>query len=154
VPESDSFPPTDSSASALPSAGADLVTSFNGRMGELNEKLGIEFLQADQQRVTARMPVVGNRQPADLLHGGASAVLAETLGSMHAMLLAPAGSMPVGIELNCTHHRSATGGDVTGECTPIHVGRTLATFQIVISDEAGRRVCSARLTCMYLPTRS
>jgi 1,4-dihydroxy-2-naphthoyl-CoA hydrolase len=153
VPEPAPVPPTASSASAQPLAGADLVASLNGRMGELNEKLGIEFVQADSQSVTARMPVVGNRQPADLLHGGASAALAETLGSMHALLLAPAGSMPVGIELNCTHHRSATGGDVTGECTPIHVGRTLATFQIVVSDEAGRRVCSARLTCMYLPAR-
>ena len=94
------------------------------------------------------MPVKGNRQPFGLLHGGASAVLAETLGSIHANLVGGPDRIAVGIELNCTHHRSATSGMVTGVSTALHAGRTLVTLQIAISDEAGRPVCTSRLTCM------
>ena len=128
----------------------DLPARLNDTRGELNDKLGVEFLSAGRESVTARMPVVGNRQPASLLHGGASAALAESLGSIHAVLLAPGGKAPVGIELSCTHHRSAVAGHVTGVSSPLHAGRTLATFAITISDDAGRPVCTARLTCMYL----
>lgn len=131
--------------------GPDVVEQLNRQLGELNERMGVEFLTADRERMTARMPVAGNRQPAGLLHGGANGVLAESLGSIHAFLLAPTGTMPVGIELSCTHHRSARQGDVVGASTPLHVGRTLATFAIDIRDDAGRAVCSARLSCMFLP---
>jgi uncharacterized protein (TIGR00369 family) len=92
--------------------------------------------------------VEGNTQPYGLLHGGASAVLAETLGSVGSMLHAGSSKIAVGVDLNCTHHRGARSGLVTGVATPLHQGRSTATYEIVISDEAGRRVCTARLTCL------
>jgi uncharacterized protein (TIGR00369 family) len=118
--------------------------------GELAGKMGIVLIEHTAERTSATMPVAGNRQPFGLLHGGASAVLAETLGSVHAALLAPAGRMPVGTDLNCTHHRAMTDGTVVGVSTPAHVGRTMATFEIVVSDENHRRICTARLTCAYI----
>ncbi len=117
---------------------------------ELTTRMGIEITEQTAERFVGTMPVEGNRQPYGLLHGGASAVLAETLGSLHAYEVGPPGRLPVGIELNCTHHRSAVSGLVTGVCTPIHRGRTMATFDIVISDDRGRRICSSRLTCTYI----
>lgn len=110
--------------------------------------MGIEFLEYDVQRLVARMPVEGNRQPYGLLHGGASCVLAETLGSIGAALHAGPDRIAMGIEINATHHRSATEGYVTGVATPLHLGRTLATYDIVITDEQDRRVCTARLTAL------
>ncbi|KID28100.1 hotdog fold thioesterase [Prauserella rugosa] len=115
---------------------------------QLNDKVGMTFGQLSPERVTATMPVEGNLQPYGLLHGGANAVLAEALGSTVAALNAGDGRIAVGIELNCTHHRSATSGTVTGVATPLHVGRSAVTAEIVISDDAGRRTCTARLTCM------
>ncbi len=117
----------------------------------LAERMGIEITEADPARFVATMPVSGNRQPYGLLHGGASAVLAETLGSIVAALHAGPDNIAVGIELNCTHHRSATEGRVTGVCTPLHVGRTVSSFEIVITDERDRRTCTARLTCAIRP---
>jgi uncharacterized protein (TIGR00369 family) len=117
---------------------------------QLSEKLGIEVVSWDPERVVATMPVKGNRQPFGLLHGGASAALAETLGSMAAALHSMPERFPVGLELSCTHHRGVTEGMVTGVATPLHVGRTASTFQIVISDESGRRACTAQLTCILL----
>ena len=114
--------------------------------------MGIAIVEAAPRRVVGTMPVAGNTQPYGLLHGGASGVLAETLGSVGAMLHAGAGHIAVGIELNASHHRSATSGVVTGEATAIHLGRTLATYEIVISDDAERKICTARLTCLIRPT--
>ncbi|SEG83249.1 uncharacterized domain 1-containing protein [Nonomuraea solani] len=127
-----------------------LETSVLGDLhqGTLADRMGIEFVEAGAERVVGRMPVEGNTQPYGLLHGGASAVLAETLGSVAAAIHAGAGRIAVGIEINATHHRSATSGHVTGVATRLHGGRTLATYDIVITDEEGRRVCTSRLTCM------
>jgi uncharacterized protein (TIGR00369 family) len=100
------------------------------------------------------MPVEGNTQPYGLLHGGASAVLAETLGSYGAVLHAGAGRIAVGIDLNVTHHRAVTSGVVTGVATPVHLGSTVATYQVVISDERDRRVATARLTCLLRDART
>ncbi|HEX5401742.1 MAG TPA: hotdog fold thioesterase [Pseudonocardiaceae bacterium] len=116
--------------------------------GEFNEKLGIEVLEVSAERIVATMPVEGNRQPLGLLHGGANAALAETIGSIAAVLNAADGRIAVGLELSCTHHRAAKAGHVTGVCTPLHVGRTTSSFEIVITDEEGRRTCTARLTCI------
>ena len=132
-------------------AGADLLERLNASLGELNRRMGIRLTRAGPERLAGTMPVAGNRQPAGLLHGGANAVLAETLGSMHAMVLAPPGTIPVGIEVSCSHHRSVTTGEVLGSCVPVHVGRTLAGFEIVVTDSAGRRTATARLTCLYRP---
>ena len=119
-----------------------------GLRGTLIEAMGIEFIEATAERVVARMPVKGNTQPYGLLHGGASCVLAETIGSTGAAMHAGEGRIAVGVEINATHHRSATSGYVTGVATRLHGGRTLATYDIEITDEDGRRVCTSRLTCM------
>nr|WP_245623022.1 hotdog fold thioesterase [Spirillospora albida] len=116
--------------------------------GDLGRAMGIELVEATPERVVGRMPVKGNTQPYGLLHGGASCVLAESLGSTGAALHAGEGRIAVGVEINATHHRSATEGHVTGVATRVHGGRTLATYDIVITDDRGRRVCTARLTCM------
>jgi uncharacterized protein (TIGR00369 family) len=75
-------------------------------------------------------------------------VLAETLGSVGSMLHGGASKIAVGVDLNCTHHRGARSGLVTGVATPVHRGRSTATYEVVISDEQDRRVCTARLTCL------
>jgi uncharacterized protein (TIGR00369 family) len=116
--------------------------------GDFTKKMGIEFLELTAERVVARMPVDGNRQPYGLLHGGASCVLAESMGSMGAAMHAGPGRFPVGVDINATHHRSATAGYVTGVATPLHRGRSTATYEIIISDDQDRRVCTARITCL------
>ena len=94
------------------------------------------------------MPVDGNTQPFGLLHGGASCALAETIGSLGAALHAGPGRVVVGLEISATHPRGVIGGDVTAVATLVHGGQTLATYDIVITDSAGRRVCTSRLTCL------
>jgi uncharacterized protein (TIGR00369 family) len=116
-------------------------------LGEFNERIGMRFLEITPERIVATVPVEGNRQPYGLIHGGVNAAIAETLGSIAAVLNAGPGGLAVGVELNCTHHRSARSGLVTGTCTPLHVGRQVSTFETVITDEQGRRTCTARLTC-------
>lgn len=140
--------PDQPDASTAPVLETDVL---NGYRGELAQRCGIQVVSWDGTRLVGTMPVEGNRQPFGLLHGGASGVLAETLGSIHANLLGGPDLVAVGIELNCTHHRSATSGSVTGVSTPLHVGRTLVTLQIAISDDLGRPVCTSRLTCMLRP---
>jgi len=120
---------------------------------QLAERMGIELVTLTLDEVVGRMPVAGNKQPFGLLHGGASAVLAETLGSTLSALHALPERFPVGLELACTHHRSATGGHVTGVARPIHVGRSTSTSEIVITDDQGRRTCTAKLTCLHRDTR-
>lgn len=114
----------------------------------LPTKMGIEITEWDPKRVVATMPVAGNLQPYGLLHGGANATLAETIGSVAAALNAPEGRVALGLELSCTHHRAARKGLVTGVATPLHLGRSTSTFEIVITDEDGKRTCTARLTCI------
>ena len=116
-------------------------------LGELAERMGIAFETVRPGEVIATMPVAGNRQPYGLLHGGASAVLAETVGSVAAALHAGLDRIAVGIELSCSHHRAAREGTVRAVVTAIHQGNSLATYEIVVSDEEGRRLCTARLTC-------
>ena len=116
--------------------------------GTLVERMEIEYVELTPERLVARMPVRGNTQPYGLLHGGANAVLAETLGSIGAQLVAGPGRVAVGIDLNATHHRAAREGVVTGMATPVSVGRTLACFEVVITDEGGARICTSRLTCL------
>nr|WP_238154611.1 MULTISPECIES: hotdog fold thioesterase [unclassified Ornithinimicrobium] len=116
-------------------------------IGTLAERMGMELLEADVQRTVARMPVAGNTQPYGLLHGGASAALAETVGSIGAALHAGADRIAVGVDLNATHHRAVRDGHVTAVATPLSLGRSVAAYEIVVTDDEGRRVCTARLTC-------
>ncbi|MET8610795.1 PaaI family thioesterase [Streptomyces misionensis] len=131
--------------------GVDLPALFSA--GDLGTRMGVQIVEASADKVVGTMPVEGNTQPYGLLHGGASAVLAETLGSVGAMLHGGSAKVAVGVDLNCTHHRGVRSGLVTGVATPVHRGRSTATYEIVISDEQDRRVCSARLTCMLRDAR-
>ena len=124
-------------------------------MGTLNEKMGVEIIEVSAERIVATMPVEGNQQPYGLLHGGASVVLAESLGSIGSALHAqPMGKLAVGVDINATHHRSARSGLVTGVATPVHLGRSSACFEVVITDERGKRVCTARITCALVASVS
>jgi 1,4-dihydroxy-2-naphthoyl-CoA hydrolase len=116
----------------------------------LGSRMGIELTEASAERVVGTMPVEGNTQPYGLLHGGASCVLAETLGSVGSALHAGLDRRVVGVDINATHHRAAAAGKVTGVATGIHLGRTHASYDVVITDEDGRRVCTARITCALL----
>jgi 1,4-dihydroxy-2-naphthoyl-CoA hydrolase len=124
--------------------------AFNSQDNKtLAGRMGIKIVEASAERVVGTMPVEGNTQPYGLLHGGASCALAESLGSLGSALQAGPGRFTVGIEINATHHRPARSGLVTGVATLVHGGRTMSTFDIVISDEHGKRVCTARLSCLH-----
>lgn len=129
----------------------DIIAAMPQGMGALNEKMGVTLVEISAERVVATMPVDGNTQPYGLLHGGASVVLAETLGSMGSAVHAHPDRLPVGVDINATHHRAATSGVVTGVATAIHLGRTMATYDVVITDERGKRVCTSRITCALVP---
>lgn len=132
----------------------ELVAALGGAtVSPLAQKMGIRFLELTPERAVATMPVAGNEQPAGLLHGGAHLVLAESLGSMAAKLHAGPERGVVGIEIGATHHRAARSGLVTGTATAIHLGGTLTTHEVVMTDEQGRRLSTARITNMVLRGR-
>ena len=122
-----------------------LVTSGGG---ELTRKMGVEFLELSAEHSVARMPVEGNTQVIGLLHGGAHVVLGESLGSVSSAIHAGPGRYAVGIEINATHSRSITEGWVTATCDALVLGRTLATHEIVMRDDEGRRLSTVRMTNM------
>jgi 1,4-dihydroxy-2-naphthoyl-CoA hydrolase len=131
------------------------VQSFG--MGALGERMGIALVSASIDSeglatISATMPVEGNTQPYGLLHGGASAVLAETLGSIASAITAHQRigeeTLVVGIDLNCTHHKSARDGIVTGVAHMISAGNTMLSSEIVITNAQGERICTSRLTAM------
>ena len=121
--------------------------------GALDQKMGIKILEAEPGRLVGTMPVEGNTQPMGLLHGGANVVLAESLGSIGTSLHAGPNRKIVGVDINATHHKSATTGLVTGIATAISLGKTLCSWEIVITNEAGERTCTARITCLILAER-
>ena len=121
--------------------------------GALDQKMGIKILEAEPGRIVGTMPVEGNTQPMGLLHGGANVVLAESLGSIGTSLHAGPNRKIVGVDINATHHKSATTGLVTGIATAISLGKTLCSWEIIITNEAGERTCTARITCLMLAER-
>ena len=121
--------------------------------GALDKKMGIEIIEASPQRLVGTMPVEGNTQPVGLLHGGANVVLAESLGSIGTQLHAGPNRRIVGVDINATHHKSATSGIVTGVATAISLGKTLCCYEIEITNDQGERTCSARITCLILAER-
>lgn len=134
---------------SAPSWGLDwgnLAALQAAMKGTLIDRMGIQVTEVYPTRAVATMPVAGNTQPYGLLHGGASAVLAETLGSVLAVICAGPGRAAVGVDLNATHHRATRSGTVTAVATPLAVGRSTACIDISITDEDGRRVCTCRLT--------
>lgn len=119
------------------------------------EHLGIEFTAANEDSITARMPVDRRTvQPFGLLHGGASVVLAETLGSVGAnCCVDPAQKICVGLEINANHVRSTQSGHVWGTASPIHIGTATQIWQTQIVDEQQRLICVSRLTVAVLDRR-
>ncbi|WP_328718777.1 hotdog fold thioesterase [Streptomyces sp. NBC_00247] len=114
---------------------------------QLTQRLGIDIVTCVPGLVMGTMPVAGNRQPIGILHGGANAAFAETLGSVAAFLYAGPGGNAVGIDLSCVHHRWVSSGTLRGTATPLAERRSMATYDISIRDELDQRVCTARLTC-------
>lgn len=145
----------DETTTAQGPTNAELVARFaevatNG----LARAMGLELLHAERGDVRARIPVEGNTQPMGLLHGGASAALAETVGSCAAMLAAPEGFVPVGTDLNATHHRAVRTGHVTARATPLHEGRRAASYAVEVRDDDDRLVCTARLSCFFVAAQA
>ena len=121
--------------------------------GALDKKMGIEIIEASPSRLVGTMPVDGNTQPIGLLHGGANVVLAESLGSIGTQLHAGANRRIVGVDINATHHKSATSGIVTAVATAVTLGNTLCCYEVEITNDKGERTCSARITCLILADR-
>ena len=121
--------------------------------GALDKKMGIEIIEASPNRLVGTMPVEGNTQPIGLLHGGANVVLAESLGSFGTQLHAGPNRRIVGVDINATHHKSATSGIVTAVATAVTLGKTLCCYEVVITNDKGERTCSARITCLILAER-
>jgi uncharacterized protein (TIGR00369 family) len=133
---------------------SDIPAEYADLHGALNSKMGFELLTLTPELVVGRMPVAGNTQPYGLWHRGASCVLAETLASLGSFMHAQPERISVGVDINATHHRSVTAGWVTGTATALQLGRSVASYEIVITDDAGKRVCTARVTCQLVAPRS
>ncbi|MEM8524901.1 MAG: hotdog fold thioesterase [Bacteroidota bacterium] len=117
--------------------------------------LGIEITEVGEDFLRAKMPVDNrNKQPMGLLHGGASVVLAETLGSVAGLLcIEDLSKTIVGVEINANHLRSAKAGFVTGTAKPVKIGRSLQVWNIEITDEQGRLTCVSRFTAAVVDMR-
>ena len=132
-------------------AGDDVTgDGWTIELGELDEKMGVRILEQSAERVVATMPVEGNRQSFGLLHGGASVAFAEALGSWAAVIHAGPGRSAVGVDINATHHRSARSGLITGVATAIRLGRTITSHEVVVTDDEGNRLCTARITNLII----
>ncbi|HRP89263.1 MAG TPA: hotdog fold thioesterase [Edaphocola sp.] len=129
--------------------GIPEIESLNKmREGNLGAHLGIEFVAVEEHSITAKMPVDSRtHQPFGLLHGGASAALAETVGSVAAWLcINPEKQACVGIEINCNHIRGKKDGWVFATARPFHIGGSTQVWEIRIEDEQQQLVCISRLT--------
>lgn len=133
-------PVTGPAPDPLTAARADLA------LGPLDVAMGVRVLRASADEVVATMPVAGNTQSFGLLHGGASAALAEAVGSWAAVIHAGPGRTAVGVDLSITHHRGARAGTVTATATALHLGRTVATYQVALTDDDGALLATARIT--------
>ncbi len=134
--------------------GTPSVQALNERpSAHLAAFLGIEFTELGEDFISARMPVYERtRQPYGILHGGASVVLAETLGSVASNLIIDSERLiGVGLEINANHLRPVKGGFVTGICKPIHIGGKTHVWDIKIYNEKGKMSCISRLTVAIIP---
>jgi 1,4-dihydroxy-2-naphthoyl-CoA hydrolase len=112
------------------------------------EHLGFELIEVGEDYLVGTLPVdQRTKQPFGILHGGASCVLSESLGSIAGwMCIDPEKKRAVGLEINANHIRSATSGIVTGTCKPLHLGRRTQVWQTDIVNEEGKLICTSRLT--------
>jgi 1,4-dihydroxy-2-naphthoyl-CoA hydrolase len=122
----------------------------------INDHLGIEWVEIGNDYLKAKMPVdQRTKQPFDLLHGGASCVLAETLGSFASFLVINSDEYYcVGIEINANHIRSARDGYVYGICSPLHLGSSTHVWDIRIINEEDKLVCISRLTVAIMKKKN
>jgi len=132
-----------------PPTSTPTLEELNAHRGALNERVGLELIEATPERCSARMPVEGNTQPYGILHGGASVVMAEALGSTGAALhAATLGKIAIGLDINATHHRAARHGNITGTAVALSLGGSIASYEVTIVDDDGHRICTSRITCM------
>lgn len=132
--------------------GLDLAALNALSRGTAIEALGIEFVDIGDDRLVATMPVDPRTvQPYGLLHGGASVLLAETLGSSAGNMCVAEGEVCVGLEINANHVRAVREGRVTGTARPLHLGRSTQVWEIRIEDARGRLACVSRLTLAVVP---
>jgi 1,4-dihydroxy-2-naphthoyl-CoA hydrolase len=129
----------------------DIETLNQGSTG-LVAHLGIEFTEMNEQGLLAKMPVDERTvQPFGLLHGGATAALAETLGSVASLLvIGDGGQVPVGMEVIAQHIRSARSGFVYGKCIPINLGRKVHIWDIQVTDDLDKLIAVCKLTTMII----
>ena len=130
-------------AVTLPVGDAKLISA-------LDAKMGLEILELTAGRVVGRMPVEGNTQPFGLWHGGASCVLAETLASLGSYAHGMPDRIGVGVDVNATHHRPVRSGWVLGTATALRLGRSVVSYEVVLSNDMGERVSTARVTCQMV----
>jgi 1,4-dihydroxy-2-naphthoyl-CoA hydrolase len=117
--------------------------------------MGVKIVEESVERVVATMPVEGNRQSFGLLHGGASLAVGEAVGSWAAVIHASTlGKTAVGVDVSATHHKSAREGQITITATPIHLGGTLTTHEVLLTNEAGQRLCTLRITNLLLDRKN
>ena len=136
---------------STPSIPRRELGSFPNPRPGINDLLDVETLEAGPERVVMRLPVDWRvHQPMGILHGGVSALLAESAASLGAFLAAGPDRNVVGIELNASHLRSLDDGHLTAEAVPVRVGRTVQVWRIALSDDAGRPICEARCTLAVL----
>ena len=127
------------------------IDQFSGSMVNMDKALGIEVTEIGDDYIVAKMPVTEKtKQPYGILHGGASCVLAESIGSTAAALsMDGSKKYPVGIEINANHISSPTEGFVHAKAVPVHIGGSTSVWNIDITDDAGKRVCYSRFTAMH-----
>ena len=140
--------PTELPSQADPKEAAGVANRLveAGQGGAMVKLIGLEYLELAADRVVARIPVAPNTQPYGLLHGGATAALCETIGSMGTALAVGLERIVTGIELNVNHLRAVRAGHVTATGTPLHLGRTTAVWDMQVHDDEGRLVAVGRLT--------
>jgi 1,4-dihydroxy-2-naphthoyl-CoA hydrolase len=130
------------------------VEELNARpKGHIGDLIGIEFTEITNDSISARMPVnEKTHQPYGILHGGASVVLAESLGSVASNMIIDSNKyIGVGLEVNANHLRPVKSGFVTGICKPIHIGGKTHVWDIRLYDDRGKMNCVSRLTVAIIP---
>ena len=130
------------------------VEELNGRpKGHIGDLIGIEFTEITNDSISARMPVnEKTHQPYGILHGGASVVLAESLGSVASNMIIDSNKyIGVGLAVNANHLRPVKSGFVTGICKPIHIGGKTHVWDIRLYDDRGKMNCVSRLTVAIIP---
>ncbi|HEX6262072.1 MAG TPA: PaaI family thioesterase [Actinomycetota bacterium] len=123
-----------------------LATAREIGRGTFLERIELEWLEVGLDRLVARIPVAGNTQPYGILHGGATAALCETVGSFGTSIHVGLDRRPVGVQLSMNHLRAVREGHVTATGVPLHVGRTIALWEMRVEDDEGRLVAVGTLT--------